>query len=251
MKKTILLSLLAALLPLHSAPVTVTVSAAISLKNSLEVLKPEFEKANPGVSVVFNFGSSGSLQQQIVNGAPVDVFISAANKQMDDLEVAGLLVPGSRFVLVGNTLVLVAPAASKIPSGFEGLASPEIKKIAIGEPKSVPVGMYSAEVFDHFGLTETIKGKLVFGKDVRQVLVYVESGNVDAGVVYGSDAAGSKAVRVVAVAPAGSHQKVEYPAALMKATSHAAESTRFVAFLRSAPALALFKSAGFVTTVGP
>ncbi len=251
MKKIALLLCLAAALPLHAGPVVLMVSAAASLKSPLETLKPEFEKFQPDVAVVFNFGSSGSLQQQIINGAPVDVFISAAAKQMDNLEKIRLIASGSRFVLAGNTVVLIAPAASKIPKSFEGLTSPEMKKIAIGEPNSVPVGMYAGEVLEHLGLAADVKEKLVFGKDVRQVLVYVETGNVDAGIVYGSDASGSKAVRIVAEAPAGSHRSVEYHAAIVEASAHAAEAARFLAFLRSESASALFKSAGFVTTATP
>jgi len=251
MKKITLLCLLTSLLTLHAAPVTLTVSAAISLKAPLETLKAEYEKAHPDVKVLYNFGSSGSLQQQIVNGAPVDVFISAAAKQMDELEHGGSIIPESRFVLVGNTVVLVAPAGSKTLAGFEGLASEGIKTIAIGEPKSVPAGMYAMEILEYFRIAEDVKSKLVFGKDARQVLTYVEGGNADAGIVYGSDAAGSKSVRVVAVAPGSSHKKVEYPAAIVRASSHPAEAGAFLAFLRSKEALELFKSAGFVISASP
>lgn len=251
MKIKVLLCLLSVILRVNADPVVLTVSAAISLKAPLETLKTGFEKANPGIRVVYNFGSSGALQQQIVNGAPVDVFISAAAKQMDGLERAGLIIPGSRCVLAGNTIVLIAPSDGRAPGGFEGLSSDQIKRIAIGEPKSVPAGMYAMEILEHFGLSNAVKDKLVYAKDVRQVLVYVESGNVDAGFVYGSDVAGSKAVRVVVEAPAGSHQKVEYPAAVVKASAHASEAEEFLAFLRSAEASALFKSFGFVPGSGP
>lgn len=249
MKKSILLILLAAILQLRADPVALTVSAAASLKVSLEALNAEFEKANPGTAVAFNFGASGSLQQQIMNGAPVDVFISAAAKQMDELEEYGMILSASRFVLLGNTVVLVAPAGSQEIAGFGDLAS--VRTLAIGEPKSVPAGMYAMEILEHLGLAEVLKDKLVFAKDVRQVLVYVETGNADAGIVYGSDAAGSKAVRVVAGAPGGSHQKVEYPAAIVKSSAHAAEAAGFLDFLRSRTASELFKSAGFVTTAAP
>ena len=249
MKKVLLLFLTAAMPQMHADQVTITVSAAASLKVPLETLKSEFEKETPGIAVVYNFGSSGSLEQQIVNGAPVDVFISAAAKQMDSLEKAGLILPASRFVLVGNTLVLIAPTGTRALSGFGDL--PSASTLAIGEPKSVPAGMYAMEILKHFGLAEAVKEKLVFAKDARQVLVYVESGNADAGIVYGSDAAGSKSARIVAVAPDGSHQKVEYPAAIVKASAHPAEAAGFIAFLRSGRATALFKSAGFVTISTP
>lgn len=249
MNKILLLFLTVGTLTLHAGQVTITVSAAVSLKAPLETLKTGFEKATPGVSVAYNFGSSGSLEQQIVNGAPVDIFISAAAKQMDSLEKGGLIRPESRFVLLGNTVVLIAPAGTQKPTGFGDLST--ARTIAIGEPKSVPAGMYAMEVLTHFGLEAEVMEKLVYAKDVRQVLVYVESGNVDAGIVYGSDAAGSKSARIVAVAPEGSHHKVEYPAAIVKSSRHPVESAAFLAFLRSKEAMVLFKSAGFATTAGP
>lgn len=247
MKKILLLLLLVgSSVRLQAEPVTILVSAASSLRPPLEALKAEFEKVHPDVAVVYNFGSSGSLQQQIVHGAPVDVYISAAAKQMDALEAAGLILSGSRFVLLGNTLVLIAPAGSQTVSDFGDLAS--VGTLAIGEPKSVPAGMYAMEVLKHFGQAEAVKDRMVFAKDVRQVLVYVEGGSADAGIVYGSDAVGLKSARVVAEAPAGSHQKIEYPAAIVTASTHAPESAAFLKFLRSPEASALFKSAGFVTT---
>lgn len=249
MKTTAFLLLLAVVLRVDAEPVLLTVSAAISLQAPLEALKVDFEKANPGIGILLNFGSSGSLQQQIVNGAPVDVFISAAARQMDELEKCGMIIPASRLVVVRNALVLVVPAGMQAIAGFGDLAS--VRTLAIGEPKSVPAGMYAMETLDHLGLVDALKDKLVFAKDARQVLVYVETGNADAGIVYASDAAGSKAVRVVAFAPEGSHKSVEYPAAIVSASSHAAEAAGFLHFLRSRPATELFKSAGFVTASGP
>lgn len=249
MKKYILSFLLMTLLPLGAEPTTITVSAAVSLKAPLEILKTAFEKANPGIVVAYNFGASGSLERQIANGAPVDVFISAAAKQMDSLAKAGLILPESRFVLLGNTLALIAPAGTQAPTGFEDL--PSTRTIAIGEPKSVPAGMYAMEILDHLGLADAVRDRLVYAKDVRQVLIYVGSGNAEAGIVYGSDVAGSRDVRMVAAAPEGSHQKIEYPAAIVKASTHGRESARFLTFLRSGEASALFKSAGFVTIPVP
>lgn len=247
MKTTVLLFLMFAAAHLQAEPVAITVSAASSLKAPLEVLRVEFEKMNPDVVVTYNFGSSGSLQQQIVNGAPVDVFISAAARQMDELESCGLIVPDSRFVLAGNTLVLITPAGSRELNGFEGLSAASIKTIAIGEPKSVPAGMYAMDILEHLGIVDAVKDKLVYAKDVRQVVVYIETGNADAGIVYGSDAAGSQAARVVVEAPAGSHQKVAYQAALVRGSTQAAPAAVFLDFLKSPAATVCFQSAGFVT----
>jgi len=247
MKTTVLLFLMFAAAHLHAEPVAITVSAASSLKVPLEVLRVEFEKMNPDVAITYNFGSSGSLQQQIVNGAPVDVFISAAARQMDELDSCGLIVTESRFILARNTLVLITPAGSPELAGFEELSSADIKKIAAGEPRSVPAGTYAMDLLGHLGLIDAVKDKLVYAKDVRQVVVYVETGNADAGIVYGSDAAGSQAVRVVAEAPEGSHRKIAYSAAIVRASTQTALAAVFLDFLKSPAATVCFQSAGFVT----
>lgn len=240
----------AALLPLSAAggePTSaITVSAAMSLKPVMESVKPLFEKAHPEIVLRFQFGSSGALQQQILHGAPVDVFISAAARQMDELTKAGLVVEGTRFVLAGNTLVLVAPRASKIPVDFAGLARPEIRRIAVGEPRSVPAGQYAAEVFDHLGLRAAVQEKLVLAKDVRQVLVYVGTGNVDAGLVYGSDVRTGDGVRMVATAPPRSHRRIEYPAAMLTTAKDPRAARVFLDYLRTPAVAAVFREAGFL-----
>lgn len=225
--------------------VTLTISAAASLRRPLEKIQREFEKLHPSTRIVYNFGSSGALKQQVVNGAPVDIFISAAAAPMDELERIGLIDPASRFVMAGNTLVLIASPSEKDLSGFAGLAG--VRTIAIGEPKSVPAGAYAIEVFDHFDMSSSVRDKLVSAKDVRQVLVYVESGNAEAGIVYGSDALGSHSVRTVAVAPPDSHTKIEYPAAVIVASRHRAAGEEFLAFLRSPSAQSVFQAAGFMS----
>lgn len=224
-----------------------TVSAAASLKPALEELRTEFEKS--GVRVVFNFGASGALQQQIVNGAPVDVFLSAAVRPMDDLERAGLLVEGTRRVVAGNTIVVIAPRDRVEPRTIEGLAS--VGMVAIGEPASVPAGAYAMEVFRYFGLVEALKGRLVFGKDVRQVLVYVETGEVGAGVVYASDVKGVGGIRVVGTAPPDSHRPVEYPGGVVKGSPHSREAEKFLEFLTSDLARGVFQRRGFVVPSKP
>lgn len=240
----------AALLPLSAAggesTSAITVSAAMSLKPVMESVKELFARDHPGIAVGFQFGSSGALQQQILHGAPVDVFISAAARQMDELTKAGLVVAETRFVLAGNTLVLVAPRASKIPVDFAGLARPEIHRIAVGEPRSVPAGQYAAEVFGHLGLRMAVQEKLVLAKDVRQVLVYVGTGNVDAGLVYGSDVRTEDDVRVVATAPPRSHRRIEYPAAVMTMARDPRAARVFLDYLRTPAVSAMFREAGFL-----
>lgn len=243
MKKLLLLLALAPALSTFAG--TLTISAAASLQRPLEQLAPAFERENPGVKVVFNFGSSGSLEQQIRNGAPIDAFISAANKQIDALEKDGFLVPATRRVIATNAVVLIAPVDSDFPKSFRELASLTTGPIAIGEPKSVPAGQYAVQILNWHGLAETLKNKLVFAKDVRQVLVYVETGNAAAGIVYASDALGSKKVRVVETASAESHDPVTYPGAVAGASKDPGTAVRFLDFLSTPAARETFAAAGF------
>ncbi len=246
--KTALLAALigAALSPAIAKPVPVTVSAAVSLKNALDRARTLFAKSHPGIEITFIFGSSGSLQHQIENGAPVDIFISAAGRQMDALEAKGLVLAGTRATLLRNRLVLVIPSGATAPDGFAGLAAPAITRIAIGEPRSVPAGQYANEVLAHFGLLPAVEGKLIFGKDVRQVLTYVSFGEVDAGIVYLTDAKTTDKVKIAAEAPLDSHAPIEYPGAVMKSSHSPGAARAFLDFLQTSPeALAAFRELGF------
>ena len=168
----------------------ITVSAAISLKNAYEEIGKIFTERNPGVKVIFNFGGSGDLARQIEAGAPVDVFASAASKDMDDIGRKGLLAANSRKDFARNTVVLIKSVKSTIGlSSLKDLLMVEVKRIAVGNPKTVPAGRYAEEVLKHFSLWEALKDKLVFGENVRQVLDYVARNEADAGLVYSTDAA--------------------------------------------------------------
>jgi molybdate transport system substrate-binding protein len=225
--------------------VELTVSAAISLKDALDEIAQLYHAETPGTVIHFNLGGSGTLQHQIEQGAPVDIFISASEDQMNSLESEGLLSPGTRKDLLKNTVVLIVPKGKSGISSFQDLARPEVKVIAIGDPQTVPAGKYAQEVLTHFHLYEQLKPKLVLAKDVRQVLTYVITGNVDAGIVYATDAKISSAVSVVATAPADSHSPTVYPVAALKASKQPAEAKRFLDFLISAKALAVFEKYGF------
>ena len=153
--------------PAPPPPVSLTVSAASSLTDVLKQVDNLYMKENPNVTVTANFGGSGALQKQIENGAPVDVFLSAAAQQMDALQKEQLLLDGTRKDLLGNTLVLVVPDDSTLGiTDFKDLAGDKVKKVAIGEPKSVPCGMYAEEVFKLDGITDQVNNKLVEGSDV-------------------------------------------------------------------------------------
>lgn len=216
----------------------VLVSAAASLREPLTEIAR-------GRAVTFNFGASGALQQQIENGAPVDIFISAAPRQMDALEKSGLLAPGSRRDLLRNELALVTARESGIQT-FANLATPAVKKIALGEPKSVPVGAYAEEVFRSLKLLDALKPKFVYAADARQVLAFVESRDAEAGLVYVTDARASRKVQMVAQAPEGSHSPIVYPIAILKAAPHRAEAAAVVEHLLSAGSAQVFERGGFM-----
>lgn len=226
----------------------ITVSAAASLKDVLTEIASAFNAEQPGATVHFNLGASGTLQQQIEQGAPVDVFISASPTQMDALAAKGLLVTNTRSDLVRNALVLVVPAAGSSVGSFQDLSSAQVKVIAIGEPQTVPAGKYAQEVLTHYGQYDSLKPKFVLGKDVRQVLTYVASGNADAGLVYATDARTTPEVKVAAIAPDDSHSPIVYPVAVVKDSKSPDAAKAFVGFLLSAKAQALFKKYGFSPT---
>ncbi|WP_073272967.1 molybdate ABC transporter substrate-binding protein [Anaerocolumna jejuensis] len=223
----------------------ILIAAAASLQNALEEIKPLYEGANPGVTLTFTFGASGSLQEQIEQGAPVDVFMSAALKQMSKLEGEGLILDGSKKELLENKVVLIVPNDSKLAiTSFEDIT--KAKMIGLGDPASVPVGQYAEEVFTSLGNLEEVKKKATYGKDVTEVLTWVATGNVDAGVVYATDAKSSKDVKVVAEAPEGSVSKAIYPAAVVKASKIPDAAKAFVDYLATDEAMKIFENYGFI-----
>jgi molybdate transport system substrate-binding protein len=224
----------------------ITVSAAISLKDSLDEISHLYTSEHPSAEVHFNLGGSGTLQRQIEQGAPVDIFISASPKEMDSLQSQGLLVPDTRRDLVKNSVVLIVPVDSAGVSSFQDLAKPAVKNIAVGEPQTVPAGKYAQEVLMHLGIYDQLKPKLVLAKDVRQVLTYVETGNADAGIVYATDAKISKKVAIAATAPEDTHSPVVYPGALIKSSKNPAGAKTFLEFLSGEKARAVFQKVGFI-----
>jgi molybdate transport system substrate-binding protein len=235
--------------PTPAAPkaVTLTVSAAASLTKAMGEIKTLYSKEKPNVTINYNFGASGALQQQIEQGASADLFFSAATKQMKALQTKGLILDDTKVNLLGNTVVLVVNNDSTLAiTNFKDLANDKIKKVALGEPKTVPVGQYAEEVFTSLKMLDKIKAKAVYGKDVKEVLSWVETGNVDAGVVYGTDAKTSKKVKVVAVADKNLYKTpVVYPAAVIKASKNVEDSKAFLKFLSSDKAKAVFVKYGF------
>lgn len=229
----------------QAAQTEIIISAAASLTDVMKAIQPLYQKEKSNIKLTYNFGASGSLQQQIEQGAPVDVFISAAPKQMNDLEEKGLLLSETRKNLLKNAIVLIVPKNNPIVQNFQDLTNSQVRKISIGEPESVPAGRYAKEVLTSMNMFDKLQSKLVFAKDVRQVLTYVETGNVDAGMVYTTDAKTSDKVSIVATAPAGSHSPIVYPIAVIKDSKNPEAAKGFVSFLSSNTAKSLFERYGF------
>ncbi len=242
------LALACALTACHGPrPTVLVVSAAASLTDALEAAEASYRQAHPQVELRNNFGGSGTLAREIEDGAPVDVFLSAAAQPMDELQARGLVVAGSRRNLLRNALVLIVPQGSPV-SGFDQLAGLGVKTIALGDPATVPAGRYGKQTLVALGLYDRVRAKLVLAKDVRQVLTYVETGNADAGLVYATDAAISPHVKVAATAPESAHDAIVYPAAAMASGHHAAAARSFVEYLDSPAGKAFFAQRGFTIT---
>ena len=224
--------------------VEVTVSAAASLQNALNDIKKTFEKEHPQVKIIYNFGASGALQQQILQGAPVDLFFSAAENQFQQLVQEGVIAKKNGTDLVGNQLVLVVPKDSnKGINSFESLN--KATKIAIGTPEVVPAGQYAKETLQNLNVWNAIEGKMVPAKDVRQVLTYVETGNVDAGIVYKTDALISSKVKIAATANENTHSPIVYPVGVIKNSSHLKQAQLFYDYLHTKKSIQTFEKYGF------
>lgn len=224
---------------------TVTVFAAASLTDSLKQIAADYEKSS-GDKIVFNFAASGTLARQIEAGAPADIFFAADEARADALEKKGLLVNDTRQSLLGNTLVIVTtPDTDAIHSPAE-LTNAAIQHLALGDEKVVPAGTYAKAYLEKIGVWPAVESKVVPCESVRAVLAAVESGNVDAGIVYKTDAAISKKVKVAFEVPAADGPKISYPLALIKDSPQPEAAKKFIAYLDSEPASAVFKQSGFI-----
>lgn len=229
-----------------SKKVELVISAAASLTDAAADISERYKAIAPNVITTFSFGSSGALQTQIEEGAPSDIFMSAAKKQMTALEEKGLISEDTKKDLLVNKVVLISPSGStKGIAKFEDAATSKVSKIALGEPGSVPVGQYSEEIFTSLGILDKVKAKANYGSDVRQVLTWVEGGEVDCGVVYATDAATSQKVKVICEAPKDSHKPVVYPVAVLKSSKHPNEAKAFLDFLSKPEAVKVFEKYGF------
>jgi len=241
----ILLALTLVLPAMPALALEITVSAAASLGNAFREIGAAYEKQHPGDKVLFNFAASDALVQQIAKGAPVDVLASADQESMDKADSLKLLAAGTRRNFASNTLVLVQPADSKLAlRGLRDLAGPAVQRIALGNPASVPAGRYARAALEQAGLWPAVLDKLIYASSVRQCLDYVARGEVDAGLVYGSDAALLKdKVQVLASLPTAT--PISYPIAVIGAAAQATAARRFADFVQAPAGQAILARYGF------
>jgi len=225
-------------------PVELTISAAASLQDALEELKTTYEQQHDTIKILYNFGGSGALQQQILQGAPADLFFSAAKDKFDALVEKEMIDQKLGTDLLANDLVLIVPKSNeKQIQSFEDLQ--QAGKIALGTPETVPAGQYGVDTLKNMQLWDSLESKVVYTKDVRQVLTYTETENVDAGMVYKTDALVSDKVNVVATADDAMHAPIIYPVGVLKASKHGQEAEDFYHFLQSDEAMDVFEKYGF------
>jgi molybdate transport system substrate-binding protein len=227
----------------QGAVAPLTVSAAISLTEALEEATAAYRVAG-GTPVVFNFGGSNALARQIVNGAPVDVFISADEAQMAVVEKADLALAGTRMPVAGNRLVLVVDPRSRV-KGVTDLGAAEIRRIAIGDPVAVPAGVYARQYLEHVNQWTRLQPKVVPVANVRAALTAVQNGSADAAFVYATDARIAPALRVAATITGPQAPRIVYPGAVVKTSRQPQAAAKFLEFLRTLPALAIFEKHGF------
>lgn len=228
---------------LHAADISVF--AAASLKDALTEIGAACERET-GDKLVFNFGASSTLARQIEQEAPADVFFSADELKMNALDQKGLLLPGTRSRLLSNTLVIVvANDARTVPKSAADLAGPAIRKLALAEPTIVPAGIYAREHLAKVGVWDSVKSKVVPTENVRAALAAVETGNVEAGVVYKTDAMISRKVTVAVEIPAAEGPKISYALAVVKASKQPDSAKKAAAYLSSPAAHAVYAKYGF------
>ena len=222
-----------------------TVFAAASLTDAITDISKSFESERTA-RVYTNFAGSQTLQVQIEREAPADLFISASPKQMDALEEKGAIHESSRRNILKNSLVLVAPiGTSHQIEKPEELTDSRIRRIAIGEPNSVPAGIYGAEAFKRLGIWVGVRPKLIPGADVRAVLAYTEAGEVDFGIVYKTDASLSEKVRIAYEFPTSSHSPIVYPAAVIRGAKREDLAHAFLRYLETSEVRSVFEKYGF------
>ena len=231
---------------LNARAAEVRVFAAASLTDSLKAIADNYQKRT-GDRIIFNFGASSTLARQIEEGAPADIFFSADDAQMDRLEAKGLIVKQTRKCRLSNSLVIIVAAENGAAvTAPKDLAGSAVKRLALGDPQAVPIGVYAKQYLESLKLWPEISPKVVITESVRAALAAVEAGNADASIVYKTDAAVSKKVKVVFEVPPKDGPKISYEVALLKAAAELTPARKFLEQLSSQPAGAIFKANGFI-----
>lgn len=225
------------------------VSAASSLSGVLEELTDGFEKVYPDIGIVANYGSSSKLRNQIENGAPADVFLSASTDDVEKLVDKGLAVQKSVTPFAGNALVLAASSKISDKTGAQAILSSSKSTLAIAEPASVPLGGYTKRALEVMEIWESLKGKMIYAKDARQVVTYLESGNAQAGIMYASDAEVSEKVKGMSLMALES-EKIIYPAAILSNSRQQQNAEKFMKFILSEEGQRIIENFGFLPTEG-
>lgn len=227
-------------------PITITVSAAASLTEAFTDIAGEFEASHPGTKVELNLAGSGTLRTQIESGAPVDVFASASESDIDLLSEKDMIEESSRKDFAANTLVMVVPeTGSQIPKTLEDLAAENVEKIAIGNPETAPIGKYTKQALETAGVWNKVEGKVVFADTVKQVLTYVETGEVDAGFVYMTDAESGKKETYEIAFTVPVNEPISYPIAVIKDSKNKEGAQEFVDFVTGARGQEILAEYGF------
>lgn len=240
------LLLLSLLIPARGQAAELNVFAAASLTDALQEIAAAYEKER-GDRIVLNLGASSTLARQIQEGAPADLFLSADEEKMDGLEKKKLLLPGTRRSVLSNTLVVVVPDDSGLRiTGPKDLAAPSVRALALAEPQSVPAGIYAREYLRKAGVWSQVSGRVVPTENVRAALAAVASGNVDAGIVYKTDARIAKRVRVVYEVPRAQGPAISYPFAVLAGSRRSEAARKLLAYLTSPKAAAVFRKHGFL-----
>jgi len=228
----------------------VQVLAGAGLKDALYAVKEAYANKAPEVEIRFSLAAAGILQKQVEEGVPADLFFTPGKSQMDDLQRKGLIIPKTRIDLLGNEIVLVVATEKKGAIKSFGDLSDKAQSVSIGLPEIVPAGKYARETLKSLGLWDKIEKRILYAKDVRTVLAYVDSGNVDAGLVYRSDTAAMKSGTLVAVAPKGSHSPIRFSMAVLKSSRQPEETRKFMEFLKTAEAADIFARYRFTPLFG-
>lgn len=245
MKRLLTTTLLVCAVAVAGRAGTVTVFAAASLTDALTAVAQAYQ-IGTGHSVRFNFGASSTLAIQIKEGAPADVFFSADEAKMDNLAQAGLIAADTRRSLLSNSLVIVVNRDSRSTiSSPADLARTGVGRLALAEPRTVPAGIYAKEYLQKLGLWEKVADKVIPTENVRACLAAVASGNVDAGIVYKTDALTSPAVKIAYEVPAAAGPRISYPVAVVRGSDNLEAARQFVTFLASPAARAIFARFGF------